>query len=82
MKTNDKGRTMTGKVTHVGALKTITVEVIQITRHPLYRKTMRSTKRLSVHYEGTELHVGDTVTIIETRPISKLKRFTVFVPKG
>jgi small subunit ribosomal protein S17 len=77
-----KGKILTGKVAHVGSFKTITVEVVQITRHPLYRKTMRSTKRMLVHYEGTELKVGDAVTIIETRPISRLKRFIVFEGKG
>jgi len=77
-----KGKTFTGIVAHVGAHKTITVEVVQITRHPLYRKTMRSTKRILVHYEGTGLKLGDAVTIIETRPISKRKRFMVFVGKG
>lgn len=77
-----KGKTMTGKVAHVGALKTITVEVVQITRHPLYRKTMRHTKRIPVHYEGTSLQVGDTVTIVETRPISRWKRFTAVEQKG
>jgi small subunit ribosomal protein S17 len=80
--TNHKGKTLTGKVTHVGAYKTITVEVVQITRHPLYRKTMRSTKKMLVHYEGTELAVGDSVTIIETRPISRRKRFMVYEGKG
>jgi small subunit ribosomal protein S17 len=77
-----KGKTLTGKVAHVGAFKTITVEVVQITRHPLYRKTMRSTKKMLVHYEGTGLKVGDGVTIIETRPISRRKRFMVFEGKG
>jgi len=77
-----KGKTLTGKVARVGAYKTITVEVVQITRHPLYRKTMRSTKRFLVHYEGTELKVGDGVTIIETRPISRCKRFMVYEGKG
>ena len=77
-----KGKRFTGKVAHVGAFKTITVEVVQITRHPLYRKTMRSTKRFLVHYEGTGLQLGDTVTIVETRPISKRKRFMVVEGKG
>ena len=82
MTTINKGKTFIGKVAHVGAFKTITVEVVQITRHPLYRKTMRSTKRFLVHYEGTDLKVGDGVTIIETRPISRMKRFIVLEQKG
>ncbi|KKR00977.1 MAG: 30S ribosomal protein S17 [Microgenomates group bacterium GW2011_GWC1_39_12] len=82
MTTIRKGKTFIGKVAHVGVFKTITVEVVQITRHPLYRKTMRSTKRFLVHYEGTALKVGDAVTIIETRPISRMKRFTVLEQKG
>jgi len=76
-----KGKMFTGKVAHVGGAKTMTVEVVQITRHPLYRKAMRSTKRFLVHYEGTELTVGDAVTIVETRPISRRKRFMVYEGK-
>lgn len=76
-KAKSKARILEGKVASVKMNKTIVVEVIQITRHPLYRKTMRSSKRFFAHYEGTTLKEGDKVRIIETRPISKLKRFIV-----
>ena len=72
-----KGRVLEGKVASIKMNKTIVVEVIQIRQHPLYRKTMRSSKRVFAHYEGTALKLGDRVRIKETRPVSKLKRFIV-----
>lgn len=74
-----KGKELTGKVVSKKMNKTIVVEVSHMQRHPLYRKATRVTKRFLVHSEQAELAVGDTVTIIETRPISKLKRFMVKV---
>jgi len=76
-KTKQKGKELSGTVVETKMNKTIVVEVVQIRRHPLYRKTMRKTKRFFAHYEGNALHVGDHVTISEVRPISKLKRFIV-----
>ncbi len=55
--------------------KTIVVRVDRTTTHPLYRKTLRVSKKYHVHDESNEANVGDTVRIIETRPISKLKRW-------
>lgn len=55
--------------------KTIVVRVDRTTRHPLYGKTLRVSKKFHVHDESNDAHVGDTVRIIETRPISKLKRW-------
>jgi small subunit ribosomal protein S17 len=71
------GRELTGIVASVKMNKTIVIEVIQIRRHPLYRKTIRTTKRFFAHYEGNTLKVGDHVTVTEIRPMSKLKRFIV-----
>jgi small subunit ribosomal protein S17 len=55
--------------------KTIIVRVDRTTTHPLYAKTIRVSKKYHVHDEANEAHVGDTVLITETRPISKLKRW-------
>ena len=55
--------------------KTIVVRVQRTTTHPLYNKTMRVSKKYHVHDEANDAKVGDTVRIIETRPLSKLKRW-------
>jgi small subunit ribosomal protein S17 len=55
--------------------KTIVVRVDRRTTHPLYGKSLRVSKKYHVHDEGNEANVGDTVRIVETRPISKLKRW-------
>ena len=55
--------------------KTVTVSVETMVRHPLYKKRVRRSKRFMVHDEGNEARVGDTVRIIETRPISARKRW-------
>ncbi len=55
--------------------KTVTVSVETMVRHPLYKKRIRRSKRFMVHDERNEAHVGDTVRIIETRPISARKRW-------
>ena len=46
-------------------------------RHPLYRKTVRRSSKLAAHDEQNEAHVGDTVRLMETRPVSKSKRWRV-----
>jgi small subunit ribosomal protein S17 len=55
--------------------KTVTVSVETLVRHPMYKKRVRRSKRFMVHDEGNEARVGDTVRIIETRPISARKRW-------
>jgi 30S ribosomal protein S17 len=57
--------------------QTVVVAIEQIIRHPLYGKTMRRTQKLKAHDEKNECGVGDTVEIMETRPISKEKRWRV-----
>ena len=71
------------KTTKVGTVvgkkmkKTVKVEVERQIRHPLYRKTVRRKQTFLVHDEAETCKVGDIVRIIETRPISKLKRWRV-----
>ena len=54
--------------------KTVTVSVETLVQHPLYKKRVRRSKRFMVHDERNEARVGDTVRIIETRPLSTRKR--------
>ncbi len=64
-----------GKVVSDKMDKTIVVAVERTTRHPLYGKTIRRTKKYKVHDMNNECHIGDRVKIMETRPISKEKRW-------
>ena len=54
--------------------KTVTVAVEDLVRHPMYKKRVRRSKKFIVHDEQNEARVGDTVRIIETRPLSRRKR--------
>lgn len=64
-----------GKVVSDKMDKTIVVAVERSMRHPLYGKTIRKTKKYKVHDEGNECRIGDKVKIMETRPLSKEKRW-------
>lgn len=57
--------------------KTVVVAVETLRRHPLYKKAIRRTKKYKVHDEGNVCKVGDRVKILETRPLSKEKRWRV-----
>ena len=73
-------RTMQGVVTGKSGDKTVVVRVDRLMKHPLYKKTIRRSKRYHVHDETNEVKVGDKVRIGESRPLSKLKRWTVLEP--
>ena len=64
-----------GLVVSDKAEKTVTVSVETLVRHPLYKKRIRRSKRFMVHDEQNEARTGDTVRIIETRPLSARKRW-------
>ena len=53
--------------------KTIVISITKLKKHPLYGKIMRKTKRIKAHDEKNECNIGDTVRVIECRPISKEK---------
>jgi small subunit ribosomal protein S17 len=55
--------------------KTVVVNVVDRVRHPKYLKTVQRAKKLYVHDEENTLNVGDRVRVMETRPLSKLKRW-------
>jgi small subunit ribosomal protein S17 len=70
-------KTRIGRVVGDKMQQTVVVGIEQIIRHPLYGKTMRRTKKFKAHDENNECGIGDTVEIMETRPISKEKNWRV-----
>ena len=64
-----------GKVTSAKMEKTIVVEVIRLVQHAKYRRVIRISKKFYAHDEENKARVGDKVRIMETRPLSKLKRW-------
>ena len=77
--TTDRARrkTRTGVVVSDGMDKTVLVRIDRQVRHGLYGKTVRRSNKLAAHDEANDAHVGDTVRVMETRPISKAKRWRV-----
>lgn len=70
-------RTLTGVVTSAKRDKTVTVTVTSRETHPLYGKQYTVTRKYTAHDEKNEAGEGDKVVIVETRPISKTKSFTL-----
>ena len=68
-------RTLTGEVVSDKASKTIVVRVERKTMHPKYNKFVTKSKKFHVHDESEQASVGQVVTIIESKPHSKLKRW-------
>jgi len=66
---------LTGKVTSAKMEKTIVVEIIRLVQHPKYRRVVRIAKRFYAHDEKRQAKAGDTVRIVASRPLSKLKRW-------
>jgi len=64
-----------GKVVSDKMQKTVVVAVVESVKHPLYGKTVKRTKKFKAHDEVNEAHIGDTVRIMETRPLSKDKNW-------
>ena len=75
----EKGRRKTriGTVVSDKMDKTVVVSVVRRYAHPLYGKQVTRTKKYHAHDEENAYHIGDTVRIMETRPLSKLKRWRV-----
>jgi small subunit ribosomal protein S17 len=70
-------RILSGVVISSNLNKTITVNVTRRIKHKLYKKIIRQTKKYHAHDEKNEFGTGDTVSIIESKPISKLKKWKV-----
>ena len=70
-------KTMVGKVVSDKMDKTVVVSIQDNVKHPLYKKIIKRTVKFKAHDEKNECGIGDTVRIMETRPISKDKHFRV-----
>ena len=68
-------KTRTGKVVSNKMQKTIVVAVEDHVKHPLYGKIVKRTYKLKAHDENNDCNIGDTVRVMETRPLSKDKRW-------
>ena len=68
-------KTVVGKVVSDKMDKTIVVAIQDNVRHPLYNKIVKKTYKLKAHDENNECGIGDTVRVMETRPLSKDKRW-------
>ena len=77
--TEERGRrkVRTGVVVSDAMEKTVVVRIAHQVRHPMYGKIVRRSSKLQAHDEAGDAHVGDTVRIMETRPLSKTKRWRV-----
>ncbi len=68
-------KTRTGVVVSDKMDKTIVVAIRDNVKHPLYNKIVKKTYKLKAHDENGDAHIGDTVKVMETRPLSKDKRW-------
>ena len=75
METRNLRKVRSGVVSSNKMDKTITVAVRWKEKHPIYGKSVNKTKKYHAHDDKNECNIGDTVTIMETRPLSKLKRW-------
>ena len=76
-KTAGQKSTKIGVVLGTNMKKTVSVIVERQVRHPLYKKLVREKKKFLAHDEYEKCKIGDTVKIVQTRPMSKLKRWRV-----
>ncbi len=67
----------TGKVTSNKMDRTVVVAVTRLFQHPVYKKTVKRVTKFKAHDENNKYQIGDVVKIIETRPLSKEKRWVV-----
>ena len=70
-------KTRTGKVVSDKMDKTVVVAIADHVQHPLYKKIVKRTVKLKAHDENNECRIGDRVLVMETRPLSKDKRWRV-----
>ena len=75
--TRGRRKVRTGIVVSDKMDKTVLVQIEQKKRHPTYGKIVRRSSKLAAHDEANDAHVGDTVVVMETRPLSKTKRWRV-----
>ncbi|GBG55988.1 30S ribosomal protein S17 [bacterium BFN5] len=77
MTERNERKTRIGKVVSDKMDKTVVVAIERLVQHPLYKKSMKKTVKFKAHDENNDSHIGDTVEIMETRPLSKDKRWRV-----
>ena len=75
MEARGRRKTIVGKVVSNKMDKSVVVSVERLVRHSLYKKYFKKTSKFTAHDENNECRVGDTVRIMETRPLSKMKRW-------
>jgi small subunit ribosomal protein S17 len=68
-------KTRTGTVVSDKMTKTVVVAVVDNVKHPLYKKIIKRTVKIKAHDENNECRIGDKIEIMETRPLSKDKRW-------
>ncbi len=73
----ERRKVLIGEVVSDKMDKTVVVRVDNMRRHPLYGKVIRVSKRFKAHDEDNRCHVGDVVRIVESRPLSREKRWVV-----
>lgn len=73
----NRRRRIIGRVVSDKMQKTVTVEIERLSMHPVYKKVVRSTKKVLAHDESDEIPTGAIVRIVESRPLSKRKRWVV-----
>jgi small subunit ribosomal protein S17 len=73
--TRGRRKVRMGRVVSDKMDKTVVVELERRFSHPIYRRTVRRTSRIKVHDERNECRVGDVIRVMETRPLSKEKRW-------
>lgn len=74
---NNNRKVRQGRVVSDRMDKTVVVAVERLVQHPLYGKRLKRTKKLHAHDESNDCHEGDLVEVMETRPLSKTKRWRV-----
>ena len=74
-------KSLTGTIVSLKSLKTAVVTVEHVITHRLYKKQIKRMRKMKAHYEDGKYQVGDVVTIIETRPLSKDKHFRILTEK-
>ncbi len=77
MEERGKRKTLTGVVSSDKMDKTVIVMVNRLVRHPVFKKYVRKRTKVKAHDEKNECHIGDRVLLIETRPLSREKRWRV-----
>ena len=70
-------QTLVGTVVSTKMTQTVSVSVVRRTAHPVYKRSVKKTRRFLAHDETSQCRVGDEVKIVETRPISRRKRWRV-----